>query len=310
MSRMVLSRIAAAVPVLLVVFTTTFVLFRLAPGGPFQTGAKPAPAEVQAALDARYGLDAPAWQQYLRYGRASLTGEFGPSYSQRGRSVGSIISQALPVSLQLGGAAMVVSIVTGVPLGVIAARRRASIPDRTISTMTATLLAIPDFILVSVLVIVLGVYTKTLPTQGWEGLFSLRAIIPIVSLAVGPAALLARYTRASVLNISGDDFVVAARAQGLSARTLERRVLRNAIPPVMSIAGLVFSALVGGSFFVESAYNIPGLGRESVKAILARDYPLIMGTVLVFAVLVVAINLCVDVAAATIDKRLIDGGTR
>ncbi len=310
MGRMVLGRVAAAVPVLLVVFTTTFVLFRLAPGGPFQTGAKPPPAEVRAALDERYGLDAPVWAQYLRYGAASLKGEFGPSYSQQGRSVGSIISQTLPISLRLGAAAMSLSVLIGVPLGVLAARRRSSITDRTVSGITATLLATPDFVLVSLLVIMLGVYTKVLPTQGWEGLLSVRAIIPVVSLGAGPAALLARYTRASVLNLSNDDFVVAATAQGLSRRTIERRVLRNAVPPVLSIAGLVFSALVGGSFFVESAYNIPGLGRESVKAILARDYPLIMGTVLVFAVLVIAINLIVDVVAAAIDKRLVDGGAR
>jgi oligopeptide transport system permease protein len=205
---------------------------------------------------------------------------------------------------------MALSVMTGVPLGVLAARRRSSMTDRAISGITATLLATPDFVLVSLLVIVLGVYTKVLPTQGWDGLFSVRAIVPVVSLAAGPAALLARYTRASVLNISNDDFVVAAASQGLSSRTIERRVLRNAVPPILSIAGLVFSALVGGSFFVESAYNVPGLGREAVKAILARDYPLIMGMVLMFAVLVVAINLVVDVVAATIDKRLINAGGR
>jgi ABC-type dipeptide/oligopeptide/nickel transport system permease component len=310
MTRMVLGRVATAVPVLLAVFTATFVLFRLAPGGPFSTGAKPPPAEVQTALDERYGLDAPAWLQYLRYGSSSLQGDFGPSYSKQGRSVGSIISQTLPVSLQLGGAAIMVAVLVGVPLGVFAARRRSSITDRAISGATATLLATPDFILVSLLVIGLGVYSTVLPTQGWEGLFSARAIIPVGSLAAGPAALLTRYTRASVLSTSNDDFVVASVAQGLSQRSIERRVLRNAAPPILSIAGLVFSALVGGSFFVESTYNIPGLGRESVKAILARDYPLIMGTVLVFAVLVIAVNLTVDVVAILIDKRLIQAGVR
>jgi ABC-type dipeptide/oligopeptide/nickel transport system permease component len=310
MSRMVLGRIAAAIPVLLAVFSTTFVLFRLAPGGPFTVGAKPPPAEVQAALNERYGLNAPAWLQYLRYGSSTLQGDFGPSYSKQGRSVGSIISQTLPVSLQLGAAAMTLAVLVGVPLGVFAARRRSSIADRSISGVTATLLATPDFILVSLLVIVLGVYSTVLPTQGWDGLFTVRAIIPVASLAAGPAALLTRYTRASVLSTSNDDFVVAAVAQGLSRRSIERRVLRNAAPPILSIGGLVFSALVGGSFFVESTYNIPGLGRESVKAILARDYPLIMGTVLVFAVLVIAVNLTVDVVAILIDKRLISAGVR
>jgi ABC-type dipeptide/oligopeptide/nickel transport system permease component len=304
MIRLVLGRTAAAALVLVVVFTTTFALFRLAPGGPFQTGGRARPPEVSAMLNEKYGLDDPAWAQYGRYAKAAIQGDFGPSFGQPGTSVGSIVAETLPVSLQLSAAAMLVACLIGIPCGVVAARHRGSARDRAISVVTATSMAVPDFVAVSLLVIVLGVYVKVLPPQGWDGLASTAAVIPVVALALGPAAVLARYTRAFMLETGSADFVVAARARGLSRRAVDRAILRNSIVPVLGIGGIILAALVGGSFFVETVYNIPGIGRESVKGIVARDYPLIMGTVLVFAVIVVAVNLAVDVVTLMIDPRL------
>jgi oligopeptide transport system permease protein len=306
--RLVINRLLGAVVVLFVVFSTTFVLFRAAPGGPFQSSGRPRPPEVTRLLNEKYGLDDSAWRQFWRYLSGAVQGDFGPSFAQPGTSVSSIVTSTLPVSLQLGGGAMVLATGVGIPLGMFGARHRGRARDRALSTVTATALALPDFVSVSLLVIFLGVYRRILPPQGWNGLASSTAVIPLIALAFGPAALLARFTRSALLDTGSADFVVAARARGLSRRKIERAVLRNSTVPILGIGGLVLAALVGGSFFVESAYNIPGIGRESVKGIVARDYPLIMATVLVFAVLVIIINLLVDIAAMIIDPRSASNG--
>jgi oligopeptide transport system permease protein len=306
MSRMIVSRLVGALLVLFVVFTSTFLLFRAAPGGPFQSTGRPRPPQVAQLLNEKYGLNDSAWLQYWRYLRTVVRGDFGPSFGQPGTSVTSIVTTTLPVSLQLGAGAMVLATAVGIPLGVFGARHRGRARDRVVTTATAMVLAIPDFVAVSLLVIFLAVYRQVLPPQGWNGLLSQTAIIPLIALAFGPAALLARFTRSALLETGSADFVTAARARGLSRRKVERAVLRNSAVPILGIGGLVLAALVGGSFFVESAYNIPGIGRESVKGIVARDYPLIMATVLVFATIVIFINLLVDVITLLIDPRLAD----
>jgi oligopeptide transport system permease protein len=303
-ARLIVSRLMGAALVLFVVFCTTFLLFRAAPGGPFQSTGRPRPPEVTQLLNQKYGLNDSAWLQFWRYLRTVLRGDFGPSFGQPGTSVSSIVTTTLPVSLHLGAGAMVLATVVGIPLGVFGARHRGRARDRVVTTATAAALAIPDFVAVSLLVIFLAVYRRILPPQGWDGLLAKTAIIPLIALAFGPAALLARFTRSALLEVGSADFVVAARARGLSRRTVERAVLRNATVPILGIGGLVLAALVGGSFFVESAYNIPGIGRESVKGIVARDYPLIMATVLVYAAIVISINLLVDIAVLVIDPRL------
>jgi ABC-type dipeptide/oligopeptide/nickel transport system permease component len=306
MRRYVIQRLLLLVPSLLVVYTITFFLMHATPGGPWDRTGRPLPPEVIERLNAKYGLDDPLWQQYWRFLVGIVTdGDLGESYNRAGRDVRTILADFFPVSLKLGAVAMVIALVLGVSLGVLGAVKHNTVLDHLATFFSVVGISTPNYVVATVFVIVFAVYLGWLPAVGWNGVFSTAVLIPALALALPPMALLARYTRSSVLDVMRRDYVRTARAKGLNERgVLVRHSLRNALIPVATVAGIAFAEVITGSFFVESITGVPGIGRYFVSSIFARDYPVIMGTTLLYAALVMSMNLVVDLLYVFLDPRL------
>lgn len=305
MTTYILRRLLWVLPSLFVVFTLTFILVHATPGSPWDESDKPLPAAVKENLARQYHLDDPLPKQYFDYLANVLRGDFGPSYRSVERSVSEIIGATLPVSAQLGLASMLFAIVVGVPLGALAAVKHNTWIDYVSSLITVTGLATPPFVRVSLLIVFFSLVLGWLPTGGWEGIFDVRAIIPILAIGLGPAAILARYTRSSLLEVHGQDFIRTARAKGLSeTAVVVRHAMKNALIPVVTVAGVTLSNVITGAFFVERIYSVPGIGRQFVDSVSGRDYPLLLGIVLVFALLISLVNLVVDLSYGFLDPRI------
>jgi len=291
---------------MLVVFTITFFLMHATPGGPWDRTGRPLPPIVIENLNAKYGLDKPLWQQYTTFLWGVVTRfDLGPSYSRYGQDVRTIIGGFLPVSLKLGVVSMLLALVAGLSLGVLSALRHNSWLDYLSMFLAIVGVSTPSYVVATVMIIAFAIHFRWLPTGGWEGIFSNRIIIPAVALALRPMALLARYTRSSVLDVLRHDYVRTARAKGLPERlVLVRHALRNALIPIATVAGISFTHVVTGSFFVESVTRVPGIGRYFVSSVSARDYPVIMGTTLLYAAIVMLMNLTVDVMYVFLDPRV------
>jgi oligopeptide transport system permease protein len=301
--RYVVRRVLLLIPIWLAVYTLTFGLMQLTPGGPWDR-EKPVPREVREALDRKYGLDKPVWQQYVDYLVGVVTRfDFGPSYTSRSRTVNDIIGDFFPVSLSLGLMAMAVGTLLGVGLGVLSALRHNSWVDHLAMVFAIAGVSVPAFVVGPLLVIVFALGLGWVPTQGWGR--PEQAILPVLTLALLPAALLARYTRAAMLEVTRMDYIRTARAKGLSERVIVvRHALRNALIPVTTVAGVLLATVITGSFYVELVFNIPGLGRYFVTAVTNRDYPVLMGVTLLFASTIAIVNLLVDLLYAYLDPRI------
>jgi oligopeptide transport system permease protein len=302
MIRYIIRRLLWAALGLLVVAFITFSLMHLVPGGPWDKQKELDPQVIEN-LNKKYGLDKPFYEQFVNYIWNAVHGDLGVSYQYQDRSVTDIIMQGLPITATLGITAFIMAILIGIPLGMIAALKQNSVIDY-ISVMFATVFAsIPSFVLGIFLVIIFAVQLHWLPTGGWGSLRQI--ILPAFALAALPAAYIARISRASVLDVVRQDYIRTARAKGLSERiVLTRHILRNAMIPVTTIAGPEFAGLISGSFIIESLFSIPGIGRLFVLGINARDYGLIMGTVLFYAFAVAIVNLAVDILYGIIDPRI------
>jgi oligopeptide transport system permease protein len=302
MARFIIRRLLWLIPILLFVSLITFVLMHVTPGGPWDR-EKALSAQVVANLNARYNLDKPAWQQYLMYMGGALRGDLGPSYTYQDRSVTQIILSGLPTTASLGLLAALVAIVVGVPLGVIAATRQNSAIDYAALVFGTVFASVPSFVLGFVLIIVFALTFHLVPTSGWGK--PVNYVLPVLTLGLNQAALLTRITRASVLDANRQDFMRTARAKGVHEFLLIRRhLLRNALIPVVTVIGPILAFLIVGSLVVETIFSIPGIGRLLVQGISQRDYSLIMGTTLVYAFVIAALNLIVDVLYAVIDPRI------
>lgn len=301
----VIRRVLALIPTLLLIYTLTFFLMHSTPGGPWDTGEKPIPADVQERLKAAYGLDKPLWQQYTDFLGKAVRGDLGPSYTQRSRTVTDIIGDTFPVSLQLAAIATLIAALVGIPLGVLGAVRHNRPLDYLATFVSVFGISTPAYVVTSLLVLLLASKLHWLPTSGWDGVRSPKVIIPALSLALYPMAVLARYTRSSLLEVLRTDYMRTARAKGLSERSiLLRHGIRNALLPVITIAGIVLADVATGSFFVETIYQVPGIGRYFVQSITARDYPVILGTVLLLGLVVSVMNLIVDLLYPLLDPRI------
>lgn len=302
MLSLIVKRILLAIPVLWIVASITFLLVRIVPGGPFE-GDKALPPEIVANLKAKYHLDKPVPEQYLLYMDRLVHGDLGLSYKYVGRTVNDILADAFPVSLQLGAVGLLLAICIGVPLGTIAAVKRGSGADFVSMFLSTAGISVPSFVIGALLIFVFGIWLRILPVALWET--PRHMILPALTLAVSPAAYLARLTRASVLEILEKDWVRTARSKGLSGQvTVVKHVLRNALIPIATVLGPLTAILVTGSFVVEFMYAIPGMGRFFITAVSNRDYDLIMGTTLVFAVLLIIANTIVDVVYVVLDPRM------
>ncbi|MEW6057696.1 MAG: ABC transporter permease [Bdellovibrionota bacterium] len=296
-------RIMIAVPTLFALMTITFFIMKIVPGGPFD-GEKALPDEVKANLEAKYRFDQPIWKQYAEYVSNVVQGDFGPSYRYLGgRNVDEIIYDSFPVSALLGFYSIFLSVLIGLPLGVMAAYRKNSWIDFSAMFLAIAGVSLPNFLLASILVLVFSVYLEWLPPALWEGWSS--AVLPVATLSVRPIALVARLTRASLLETLNTDYVRTARAKGLSTfKVVFKHALKNALVPVVTLLGPLTAAIITGSFVVEMIFAIPGMGKHFVSAVTDRDYTLIMGLTIVYGILVILANIVVDLMYAWIDPRI------
>jgi oligopeptide transport system permease protein len=299
----IIRRLFSLIPVLFVISVITFLLMHSVPGSPFAREDKPLPPQIQKNLEAYYNLDESLLMQYLHYMGNALRGDLGPSYMQRSRSVNDIIRDHLPTSFILGLLGLLVAVLLGIPIGVISALRQNTWLDHTAMFFAIAGVSVPEMTLGPLLIWALALNLDLLPVARW-GSWQ-QAILPALTLGLGHAAVIARLTRASMLQVIHQDYIRTARAKGLPAgRVVVKHALRNALVPVVTVLGPLFAALVTGSMVVEQIFAIPGLGRYFVDSVSARDYPVIMGTTLLFALVLVLSNLVVDISYAVIDPRM------
>lgn len=302
MFKYIVKRILLAVVTIWAVATLTFFLMNLVPGGPFLSEKAISP-QATAALEAKYGLDKPMSQRYLTYMSGALHGDFGDSLKQRGRTVMSIISSKFPVSARVGGISVLVALALGIPLGSIAALKRGKSADSIISVIATCGIAVPSFVICTLLMYFLGVKLGILPTMGLES--AKHYVMPVIALSFYPTAYIMRLMRSSMLDVLGQDYMRTARAKGLAGgKILFKHALRNAILPVVTYVGPMLAYTITGSFVVEKIFVIPGLGGEFIKAINGRDYTLIMGTTIFLATLVIVMNVVVDIIYKLVDPRI------
>jgi oligopeptide transport system permease protein len=298
----VIKRILHGVVVLFAVATLTFLIMHWGPGGPFASDKK-LPPEIIANIEAKYHLDRPLPVQYGLYLKGLIQGELGPSFKYLGRDVADILSDTFPVSLTLGLAAMLVVIALGIPAGVVSAYRPNSMLDRGAVFIATLGISVPSFVLGTVLVWGLSHKLGWLPPALWEG--PRHVLMPALALGAGYAGYIARLTRTTVLDVLASDYIRTARAKGLTEREiLFNHVLKNSLYPVVSVLGPLIAGLVTGSFVIEFIFSVPGMGNFFITAVTNRDYPLIMGVTLVYAVLIVIVHILVDLMYGWLDPRV------
>ena len=297
-----LKRLILAVLTVWVVITVTFFVMRSVPGGPF-LGEKALSDEALAALEAKYGMDKPLPEQYFTYLKDIVTRlDFGPSLKQRGRTVAEVIGEGLKISARLGLIAAAIATASGLILGSAAALRRGKLADKLIMILTTAFVSMPSFIIGTFLLLIFAVKFTILPANGaMPGGF----ILPVITLALYPTAYITRLTRSSMLDVLGQDYIRTAKAKGVSGRNiLFRHALKNALLPVITYLGPMIAYIVTGSLVVEQIFAVPGIGRTFVASISSRDYPMIMGTTIVLAVLIVVMNLVSDLLYQLADPRI------
>ena len=295
-------RILLAVFTVWVVITVTFFVMHAVPGGPF-VGEKATTPAVQAAMEAKYGLDKPLMEQYGTYLKDIVTKfDFGPSLKQRGRQVIDIVVDGMKTSLKLGLIAAVLSAIVGIVLGAFAALRRNKFIDRVIMVITTAFVSMPSFIMGSLLLALFAIKLKVLPANGATpaGL-----VLPIVTLALYPMAYITRLTRSSMLDVLGQDYIRTAKAKGVSGKNIIfGHAMKNSLIPVLTYFGPMLAYIVTGSLVVEQIFAVPGIGRQFVSSITNRDYPMIMGTTIILAALIVIMNLITDILYKVVDPRI------
>jgi len=298
----ILKRVLLALLTVWVVITITFFVTRAVPGGPF-LGEKALSPAAQAALEAKYGLDKPVMEQYFTYLMDIITKfDFGPSLKQRGQDVMDIISRGMKVSIKLGLSAAVIAVICGVVMGAFAALRRNTILDRTIMVFSTACVSMPSFIMGSLLLLIFSLKLGLVPANGASqgGL-----ILPIITLSLSPMANITRLTRSSMLDVLGQDYIRTAKAKGVSgSKIIFKHALKNALIPVITYIGPMLAYIVTGSLVVEQIFAVNGIGRAFVGSITDRDYPLIMGTTIILAALIVIMNLISDIMYKVVDPRI------
>jgi len=299
----ILTRLAWAIPTLFLIVTASFFLIRLAPGGPFDL-EQPLEPSVMANLRKVYRLDLPLAEQYWLYLTALLKGDFGPSFYQRDFTVAELFARGLPVSVWLGISALSLAILAGGALGVIAALRQNRFADHAVTGFATLGVTVPTFVTAPLLQIVFGLMLAWLPVGGWNGGALPNMVLPVIVLALPQIAVIARLTRAAMIETLRADHIRTLNALGLPLSTVLRHALRGAALPVVSYLGPAAAALLTGSVIVETIFGLPGIGRYFVEGALNRDYTLVMGTVVIVACFVILFNLLVDVAYATLDPRV------
>ena len=305
MVKFIFRRALTLIPVLWVIVTLVFFMMRLAPGGPFDE-ERPLPPEAIARMREHYNLDASLWRQYLEYMGELLRGNLGPSLKKRDYTVNELVALKLPVSVELGLYALIYAVVLGLTAGVLASSRPNSWRDHLPMSFAMIGICVPNIVLGPLLVLVFAIWLGWLPASGWGEPAS--RVLPVVTLGTAYTAYIARLARGGMLEVMSQDFIRTARAKGLGeAAVVVRHALRGGIQPVATFLGPAAAGLLTGSFVVENVFDIPGLGTEFVSSAQNRDYTMVLGTVLVYASLILLFNLAVDVVQAWLDPRVRPG---
>ncbi|HHQ14019.1 MAG TPA: ABC transporter permease subunit [Chromatiales bacterium] len=304
MIRFTLRRLLIAVPTLFLIGTAAFFLMRAAPGGPFDADADLDPV-VRENIEAAYHLDKPLIDQYFIYLGNALRGDLGPSLVYKDFDVTELVGIGLPVSFRLGLSAIAVALVFGGLAGIYAALRQNHLVDHLIMAVAMTGIAVPSFVIAPLLALVFGLYLKLLPVAGWNGGALRNMVLPVVALALPQIAIIARLMRGGTLEVLRSNFVRTARAKGLGEwRVVTRHVMRSALVPLVGYLGPAVAGIMTGSLVIELIFNLPGIGRYFVQGALNRDYPLVMGVVIIYATLIIVLNLLSDLAYAALDPRV------
>jgi len=302
MLRFITSRFLQSLLALFLVITATFFMIRFVPGGPF-TAEKAVTPEILRNLEKHYGLDQPLWQQYLDYLGRLARGDLGPSFKYPNRTVNEIVADKLPVSLELGAISLLLALALGITLGTIAAARRNTWLDYTASAFGMVGISIPTFVVGPLLVLGFAIHLGWFNASGWYG--PIDRVLPSIVLGLAYAAPISRLTRAGLLDILHQDFIRTARAKGASEwRVLTRHALRGGLLPVVSYLGPAIAGILTGSFVIETIFQIPGIGREFVNSAFNRDYTLVLGTVILYAALLMFLNLLVDILQAWMNPHV------
>jgi oligopeptide transport system permease protein len=297
-------RALGAIPTLLAIATLAFALLHAAPGGPFDLEKEIVP-EIREAIERTYHLDEPVWKQYLRYLGGLVRGDLGPSYQYIDTPVAALIAQGLPIDLTIGGLALLLALIVGLPLGALAAARPGSAVDRIASAVSVIGVSLPVYVLAPLFVLVFAVTLRWLPAGDWGEGAPRHLVLPVLSLAVPYAAAIARLTRGSFAEVLASPYIRTARAKGLPPRlVLARHAARPALLPIVSWLGPATVGLVTGSIAVETVFGLPGIGRFFVDGAFNRDYTLVMGVTLLYGLLIVVANLVADLCYALLDPRI------
>jgi len=298
----ILRRLASILLTLFVIVTITFFLMRIAPGNPF-TSEKRLPPEIEANLNAHYGLDQPWYKQYAQYLVKVATWDFGPSFKYKGQTVNDLIADGFPVSLYLGLEALFIAVFFGILLGVFAAVRQNSWVDYSSMSLAVIGISVPSFIMAAVLQYIFAIKLQWFPIATW-GSFK-HTILPALALAMMPLAYIARLTRSTMLEVLNNDYIKTAKSKGFSERVIVyRHALRNSLLPVISYLGPLTANIITGSFVIEKIFGIPGLGAHFVQSITNRDYTVIMGVTTFYSIILLLAVLLVDIVYGLIDPRI------
>ena len=302
MLRYSLGRLLGAIPTLLLLIAFSFFMIRAAPGGPFSSERQLLP-EIEANLNAAYHLDEPLYQQFGRYLWGLAHFDFGPSFQYRDYTVTELIMTGFPVSLRLGGGAILVALLFGIGAGCFAALKQNSVADHAVMAVSMTGISIPNFVMAPLLILIFAIHLGWLPAGGLGDFRSM--ILPIIALALPQIAYLARLTRGSMIEVLRSNFIRTAKAQGLPTwQIVLRHALKPALLPVVSYLGPATAAVITGSVVIEQIFSVPGIGRFFVTGALNRDYTLVMGVVVFYGVLIIAFNFLVDIAYAWLDPKV------
>ena len=298
----VIKRLFEAAITLFAIATITFMLLRMIPGGPFDS-EKSLPPEVMANIEKKYRLNEPLYVQYFDYLGNLFQGDLGESYKFVGKPITEILAQTIPPSFELGIYSLLLAFLIGIPAGLFAASRHNTMYDHTTMLSAISGVSLPPFLVGPILILVFCFWLDLLPVAFWNG--PAYYILPVITLGVRPAAIIARLTRASVLDVIRSDYIRTARAKGLSeTKVMYKHVLKNSLIPVLTFSGPLVAGILSGSFVVEIIFAISGMGPHLVQSVSNRDYPLILGTTLIFAALLVVCNLIVDLLYSYFDPRI------
>ncbi len=306
MVQYVIARLLWLIPTILAMALVTFLVMHATPGSPLDPiaeGANPLPPEAQKVLAKHYGLDKPLWHQFGIFVAKAARGDFGFSFVYKTRTVAEILRETFPISLFLGSMALALAVAGGLTLGILAAVYQNRGWDYVSVSLATVGVAVPNFVLAVFLIILFSFVVPLFPTGGWE---SPRTwVLPTITLAAAPMGIIARFTRASMLEVIRADYTLTARAKGLSETpVIFKHALKNALIPIVTLLGPMFAAVGTGSFFVESIFRVPGMGRFFVQSMTGRDYPMIMAVVLTYGVFLAIMNLAVDLAYGALDPRI------